>query len=375
MPLSSPPHSLALFSGGLDSVLAARLIQEQGLPVRCLHFVSPFFGKPDAIPHWERVFGLAISAVDISEDYARLLVRRPVYGFGSVLNPCVDCKILMLRHARALLEETGACCIISGEVLGQRPMSQRRDTLNIIRRDAGLKGKLLRPLCALHMEETEAEAAGIIDRSRLKGFSGRGRKDQLALAAHFGLPEIPTPGGGCRLTETENARSYWPVLKYAPAPKADDFRLANTGRQYWHENNDPAAPAFWLIIGRNQADNDTLMRLAGPRDLLFKTRDFPGPIALGRRFAADWPAEAVNSAAAFTASYAPKAVRQAGTHGRAVTVRVHPGSLDEPGSLVNARPDRAPAFDWHEYAWERARQEIRDDARDRAVVDEALPRG
>ncbi|MDR1243407.1 MAG: tRNA(5-methylaminomethyl-2-thiouridylate) methyltransferase, partial [Deltaproteobacteria bacterium] len=273
------PHALALLSGGLDSILAARLVQEQGVAVRCLHFVSPFFGKPHLVPRWEKLYGLRITTVDIAEEFAKLLADRPSHGFGSALNPCVDCKILMLRHARRILEETGACCVLSGEVLGQRPMSQRRDAMNVVRRDAGLKGKLLRPLCALHMEETEAEAAGLIDRQRLLCFSGRGRKDQLALAERFRLPEIPTPGGGCRLTEKGNARSYWPVLKYAPAPGAADFFLANTGRQFWHATDAP--PAYWLLVGRNEKDNARLADLAGPRDLAFTTVDFPGPLALG----------------------------------------------------------------------------------------------
>jgi hypothetical protein len=361
MPLQKTPHALALLSGGLDSLLAARLVQEQGVAVHCLHFVSPFFGKPEQLPRWEKLFDLSISAVDISEEFARLLVERPKYGFGSVLNPCVDCKILMMRHARRLMEESGACCLISGEVLGQRPMSQRRDTLNVIRRDAGLKGKLLRPLCALHMEETDAERAGIIDRQKLLGFSGRGRKDQLALAERFRLPEIPTPGGGCRLTETEKARSYWPILKYIPAPAAADFFLANTGRQLWRDEGAP--PAYWLIIGRNQEDNTVLSALAAPGDLLLKVENFPGPLALGRRFSGEWPADAVTGAAAVTSSYSTKAVRHANATGEPVAVRVHTGSPDAPGTLVNVSPNRSPAFAWREYSWDGAREEIRQEAR------------
>ena len=145
---TSTPHAFALFSGGLDSILAARLIMEQGLVVRCLHFVTPFFGKPQLIPHWEKVYGLEVEAVDVGEAFVRLLRERPDHGFGKVMNPCVDCKILMMRKARELMKKWGASFLISGEVLGQRPMSQRRDTLNVIRRDAEVKESLLRPLSA-----------------------------------------------------------------------------------------------------------------------------------------------------------------------------------------------------------------------------------
>ncbi|MEG2139801.1 MAG: tRNA(5-methylaminomethyl-2-thiouridylate) methyltransferase, partial [Bilophila sp.] len=174
--MTPSPHAVALFSGGLDSILATRLIQEQGLVVRCLHFVTPFFGKPHLIPHWEEVYGLSIEAVDVSEAYIRLLLERPEHGFGKVLNPCVDCKILMMRTAREIMARLGATFLISGEVLGQRPMSQRRDTLNVIRREGAVRDTLLRPLCAQHLDPTEPELSGLVDRSRLLSIFGRGRK-------------------------------------------------------------------------------------------------------------------------------------------------------------------------------------------------------
>lgn len=356
---ASPPHALALFSGGLDSILASRLIMEQGIRVTCLHFCTPFFGKPHLIPHWERTYGLTIRPMDISEVYVRLLTERPVHGFGSVLNPCVDCKILMISHARAILEEEGACCIISGEVLGQRPMSQRRETLNIIRRDAGAKGLLLRPLSALHLDPTQAEEDGIIDRSRLLGFSGRGRKSQLALAKRMGITEIPTPAGGCRLTEQENARSYWAILRHVPAPEPRDFHLANTGRQVWQTEPRPQ----WLTVGRNQADNEVLLGMGRAGDVLFKVRDFTGPVALGRQFDTPWTEEEVVRAAAYMASYSTRAVRHHEQTGELVTVRVHEASLDAPGRLVRVVPDRSAESGWREPGWEEAQQGIKREAR------------
>lgn len=359
MSVATKPKVLALFSGGLDSILAARLIADQGLEVTCVHFVSPFFGHPQRVASWQRAYGLTIRPIDIGDEYVRMLADGPEHGFGSVLNPCVDCKIIMLRRAAAMMLDEGACCVISGEVLGQRPMSQRRDTLNIIIRDAGLKGRLLRPLCAQHLDPTEPELSGIIDRSRLLNIAGRGRKRQLELAREYGFKEIPTPGGGCRLTEKENARSYWPVLRSMPEPRAVDFHLANTGRQYWRfvEGEAPC----WLVIGRNQADNDALMRLAGPRDLLFKTGDFPGPIALGRHAVDSWGQEALAQAAAFVSSYSGRAVRHSAESGHDVAVRVHPGSLDEPGMVLSVRPERLAS--WREHTWDETRDAIKLEAK------------
>ena len=168
---------------------------EQGLVVRCLHFVTPFFGKPQLIPHWEKVYGLEVEAVDVGEAFVRLLRERPAHGFGKVMNPCVDCKTMM-RKARELMKKWGASFLISGEVLGQRPMSQRRDTLNVIRRDAEVKESLLRPLRAQLLDPTAPEISGLVDRNKLLGIFGRGRKSQMALADQMGPKEIPTPAGG-----------------------------------------------------------------------------------------------------------------------------------------------------------------------------------
>ncbi len=335
---------LALFSGGLDSILAARLLMEQGLDIKCLHFHSPFFGAPARVDHWKDAYGLDIDAVDVSEEYARMLREGPAHGFGSAMNPCVDCKILMMRRTKTLLAEYGASFIASGEVLGQRPMSQRRDTLNIIRRDADVRGILLRPLCALHLDPTEPELSGLVDRSRLLGFNGRGRKDQLALAERFGITEIPTPGGGCKLTEKENTRRFWPVLRRLNAPSAGDFRLADTGRQFWHGG-------YWLCIGRHQQDNENFRSLVRDGDLMFKIAGFPGPLAIGRS-AAPWTSEEVSLAAGLAASYSPKAVKSFESGGE-ILVNVTSGGQT---SQIRVTPSRSSPF--REPSWEDAREEL-----------------
>lgn len=359
-------HVVALLSGGLDSMLAAKLMEKQGVKVTCLHFCTPFFGKPHKIDHWRETLGLTIIPVDVGDEYAEMLSQRPVHGFGKIINPCVDCKILMLRHAARIMKELGACAIITGEVLGQRPMSQRRDALNIIQRDAGVKGLLLRPLTAKHLEPCQAELDGKIDRSQLLGLSGRGRKAQLALAKELGITEIPTPAGGCRLAEKENARNYWNILQFVPNPKANDFYVANIGRQLWSKSGNR------LVIGRNQADNDAIMARALPTDILIKVRDFTGPIALLRfqeqefeDFTAFWKDKENNSAPAlFTsalslvASYSTKGVAEFTAKGESLAVRYHKENLDTEGDILRVVPERE-STDWQEGSWEETKEAIK----------------
>ncbi len=293
--------AIALFSGGLDSILAAKLIVEQGLKVKCIHYVSPFFGYPEKVEEWRTIYGLDIEAIDISIDYVAMM-QQPKYGFGSTLNPCIDCKILMMTKTKALLDEYKAQFVISGEVLGQRPMSQRRDTLNSIQRDSELKGKLLRPLCAKHMEETEVEKKGIVDRDKLCNFSGRGRQGQLELAKKLNIAEIPTPAGGCKLTEKDISARYWYVLNFHNK-EADNLKLANIGRQFWHENTN-----LWLIIGRNQEDNTLLEENVKENDILLRVNGFPSPLALIRPYNQEITCDVLEEVACFLASYSPKAV-------------------------------------------------------------------
>lgn len=331
---SSSYDALALFSGGLDSVLAAKTVQAQGLRVLGLHFVSPFFGKPDKLARWQRIYGLDVTAVDVGDAFAAMMAAGPAHGYGKHLNPCIACKILMLSRARELLPEYGARFIISGEVLGQRPMSQRRDALDVISRDSGTRDLLLRPLSARFMKPTPMEESGLVDRERLHNISGRGRTDQLKLAAALGVTEIPTPAGGCRLAEKESARRYFDVLKYASAPRAVDFELSNTGRQLW-------AGPLWLAMARNRADNERLEALARPGDLLLKPR-YPGPVALCRALPgsdARWTPEAVADAAALTAGFAPKA-RAMGGAVRLLVVEILDDSGRESVSEIEVTPSR-----------------------------------
>ncbi len=207
--------ALGLLSGGLDSTLAARLLQDQGVEVRGVHFSTGFcmvdhrraLGRPTDLEEPDRVRNQALKVagehtipldvVDVSDEYLETVVLNPKHGYGAAFNPCIDCRIFMLRKADELAGEQGIDVVFTGEVMGQRPKSQQRATLDLIEREAGMQGRLLRPLSARHLPETEAEAAGQVDRERLWHAHGRGRSEQMKLAARFGVTDYPTPGGGC----------------------------------------------------------------------------------------------------------------------------------------------------------------------------------
>jgi hypothetical protein len=283
----SKKTALGLFSGGLDSILACRVVADQGILVKGLKFVTPFFDH-HLLAQQEKYCGeilekydLDVELIDLSEGYIDLL-KNPAHGFGRNFNPCIDCKILMLKKARQLLEQNQASFLVTGEVLGQRPMSQRRDTLRLIERDAGCEDILLRPLCARRLDPTLPERAGWVDRDRLYGFSGRGRRAQIDLAAELGIKEFPAPAGGCVLTDPNLAsrieRFYAGLFTLKQEQfQADDFRLLLVGRQF------RLPGGHWLVLGRNEQENDRLCALAGPDDWLLYMPERPGPTGLLRR--------------------------------------------------------------------------------------------
>ncbi len=336
--------AIALFSGGLDSILAVKMLEEQGLNIKCLHFVTPFFGNADMVHEWQKKYNLDIDSINIGEDFAQMLIAQPAHGFGKWLNPCVDCKILMLTKTREYIQKYNVSCVVSGEVIGQRPMSQRRDTLNVIRRDSGLGDVLLRPLSALLLEPSKAELSGLVDRSRLGKISGRGRKDQLKLAARYGIVDIPTPAGGCLLAEQENASRYAKIMIYIQNPCANDFELAQSGRQFWaHEEHG----AYWLCIGRDAESNAKLDGVKRPSDIIFKLRDFAGPLAVARPID-EWHLDMIKDAAAFMASFSPRAVRSAASV--VVNVRQDGRSFE-----VEVLPERNTKH-WFEPKWDESKK-------------------
>lgn len=326
-------HCLALFSSGLDSLLACKLMQSQGLRVLGLHFISPFFGSQEKIPHLEQLHAIDLLPLDISQEYVDLLTHGPRWGFGKHLNPCIDCKILMLKKAAALLPMFQATFLITGEVLGQRPMSQRRDALNIIQREARVKEVLLRPLSGEKLPVPVAvRESNLVHIDRLPSIQGRGRTEQLRLAKEFQIQEIPTPAGGCLLADPESAKRFSPLLQNLHPPKVIDFELAKAGRQYWSGCN-------WLVIGRNQADNSRLLELVQQEDIVFKLADMPGPLGLGRQSGQKWSPGLIQEAARFMCTFSNKAAK------KGEPVRVKVGIRDQL-ELVTVEPEPNHTFSW-----------------------------
>jgi len=297
-------QAFGIFSGGLDSVLSARLIMNQGLTPTLITFVSPFF-PPDQARAGARDLGLPLTEVDIYSDLLAL-VKNPPHGRGRHLNPCIDCHALMFKKAGELMPAAEPGFLFSGEVVGQRPMSQNPRALKIVAQDSGKRELILRPLSAKLLPETEAESRGWVKREDLMGLSGRSRRAQMDLAKKYGLA-VPPPAGGCLLTdggfcrrfqwllnqpqaawddlgEPGNRPAGWPDsakdgCAAAPAimanwPPARLVEIIKRGRLF------SAEPGLLLAVGRNQADNQALAELTGPDDLSFHLEGGPGPTVL-----------------------------------------------------------------------------------------------
>lgn len=268
-------RAVALISGGLDSMLAAKVVQEQGIHVEGVNFFTGFCveGHTHAIrePRGNRPkrnnalwvaeqLGIKLHIIDVIEEYKDVLLN-PRHGYGSNMNPCLDCKIFMVRKARELFVESGFMSdhgfdfIVTGEVVGQRPMSQRKQTMPVIARDSGANDRLLRPLSARNLPETMPEREGWVNRERLYGFSGRDRKPQIALARQLGFNDWAQPAGGCCFLTDENYSKKLVDLWQARGERSyelDDIMLLKVGRHL------RPAPHFKLIIGREEGENEYL---------------------------------------------------------------------------------------------------------------------
>jgi tRNA-specific 2-thiouridylase len=272
-------RALSVISGGLDSILATRIVMDEGVDVTAVHFVTPFFGshpvvERDALSQrmTER-YGIRAISIDITDSYIKMLAS-PRYGYGKNFNPCVDCKILLFSTARMMMEEFGAGFIITGEVLGQRPMSQRRDTLRIIERDSSTTGVLLRPLSAKLLKPTVPELKGWVRRENLFGFSGRSRKPQIELASRLGITGYPAPAGGCCLTDPIQSRRIRRLYKMKETPGEREVKLIQIGRPF------RLGTEAILTIGRNEEENERINELACNGDLFLKLVDLPGPLGV-----------------------------------------------------------------------------------------------
>lgn len=266
--------AIGLVSGGLDSSIAVALVRSQGIEVLALQFVSPFFGRKGFLPGIMEKLGAEFREVPVGEEYLDI-VKHPRFGYGKNLNPCIDCKIFMLRRAKAIMEEEGASFVFTGEVVGQRPKSQMRNTLRLIEKESGLTGLLLRPLSAKLLPPTIPEMEGWVNREELLGIAGRGRKEQFALAKRFGIEEYTSPAGGCLLTDPLFCERLRDLMEHGPFTFTE-IELLKLGRHFRFH------PAYKLVVGRDEKENKLLLSLAHSKDLLFFPRGGKGPIGLGR---------------------------------------------------------------------------------------------
>ena len=264
---------VALLSGGLDSTLAAKLMLEQGIDVQGL-FLAMSWGcceKPKAMASAQQL-GVPLMVLGVGDAYLDV-IRKPKYGYGTQMNPCVDCRIYMFTVAKRYMDEIGAGFIVTGEVVGQRPMSQRKRPLSIIEQDSGLEGLLLRPLSAQLLEPTRPEQIGVVDRTWLLGLSGRSRQEQIAMARAHGLDEYSQPAGGCLLTDEAFAKKTKDLFAHEARPTTKDMELLTLGRHV------RVGPRTKIVLGRNQLENLMLEGYAGHGYTVISPR-FPAPAAL-----------------------------------------------------------------------------------------------
>lgn len=223
-------RALAMISGGLDSILAAKLIKDQGIEVIGVCFKSYFFGPENAIKMTKQI-DIPLEVVDFSEEHFNL-VKNPKHGYGKNINPCIDCHAMMLNYTGKLLDKYKADFIITGEVLNQRPMSQNRMSLDIVKKESGFSDKILRPLCAKNLNPTKMELDGLVDREKLMNISGRSRKVQMELAEKWEIKDYPSPAGGCKLTEPNYSKRLKELLDHNNIPDERDLELLRFGRHF-----------------------------------------------------------------------------------------------------------------------------------------------
>jgi len=272
--------AVSLISGGLDSALAAKLVAGQGIEVLAVNFLGPFslrdklLGGKRRIEELAKNLGITLINLAIHEDFLALL-KNPKHGFGSNLNPCIDCHIMMLKKAKEYMDKIGGSFLVTGEVLGQRPMSQNRQSLDLIEKESNLTGLILRPLSAKLLAETIPEKMGWVKRDQLLDINGRGRKAQFALAKKLGMDNYSAPAGGCLLTDPGFSLRLKDLIDHGEL-NLDNIELLKVGRHFRLE------PDAKLIVGRDEGENNFLMARVKNMDTVFTPGEANGPVALGK---------------------------------------------------------------------------------------------
>ncbi|MDH4206417.1 MAG: tRNA 4-thiouridine(8) synthase ThiI [Desulfobacteraceae bacterium] len=265
--------ALGLCSGGLDSMLAAMLLRKQGIKVQWITFETPFFSSEKA-EQASKTTGIPLIVENITPIYLKMLTN-PNCGYGKYMNPCMDCHALMFNLAGKIMKEKGFDFLFSGEVLGQRPMSQTMNSLRYVEKQSGFKGYILRPLSAKKLPETMPEKQGLVNRGLLLDISGRSRKPQIKLAKEFGIKNYPSPAGGCLLTDKGYASRLKDLFEHQEIYAERELHLLKHGR---HLRLDKSTK---IIVGRTQKDNESIQKYYDPNlDTIIKVKTFPGPIVL-----------------------------------------------------------------------------------------------
>ncbi|VAW37382.1 Possible RNA methyltransferase aq_898 [hydrothermal vent metagenome] len=303
--------AVALLSGGLDSTLAVKMMIDQGIEVHALNFTSAFCtcdsGKKDK--DGNKIAGCKSQAVRVAEEFGipiKVLhkgmeyveiVRNPKHGYGKGINPCMDCRVFMFRLAKKYMAEIGAEFAITGEVLGQRPMSQRLQAMELVERESDMVGRILRPLCAKQMKPTIAEETGLVDREKMLGVTGRSRRPQIELAEEIGVADYPCPSGGCLLTDKIFSKKIRDLLDHKAKVTTRDLTALKYGRHFRTDGTK-------IIVSRGEAENKPLINLAQEGDTLLVPEDFPGPVAI---VTGENQNGAVDTACRIMLRYSPKA--------------------------------------------------------------------
>lgn len=286
-------RALGLTSGGLDSILSALVLRDQQIEVAWVNFETPFF-RSDKARRAARMTGIPLRVENITRVYVEML-KNPPCGYGTHMNPCLDCHALMLKLAGSIMKKEGFDFLFTGEVLGQRPMSQTKPSLRYVEKRSGFEGYILRPLSAKLLSPTIPEQHGLVDRERLLDISGRSRKRQMKLAEASGITDYPSPGGGCLLTDPGFAGRVKDLLDHQDDCEERDFELLKYGRHFRLHDK------YKVVVGRTREDNRHIARLIDPhQDIELRMSDFPGPIVL---IPSGAPKDFIRTAAALCAAY------------------------------------------------------------------------
>ena len=276
------PKAVALLSGGLDSSLAVRMMLQQGIDIEAVAIKTPFCdfdcgkGCGHRVKEVADELGIKLKTVYFGEEYLRML-KNPKHGYGSGMNPCIDCRGMMYNAAKEHMKKTSADFVITGEVLFQRPMSQNNRALHIIEKETGMECKVLRPLSAKHLPSTEDENTGLIKRENMGDIKGRSRKRQLALAKHFGISEPPNAAGGCLLTDPGFSKRVKDIMDHCDGiPTLNDIELLKVGRHFRISHDAK------FVVGRNKDENEVMKALVTHGDIVIEVKDYVGPTCILR---------------------------------------------------------------------------------------------